>query len=222
MIATSPQHRRTPPPALLREEVAALAPGLDPGSETFRAGVLLLAGLYLGQNVDRLARYLGESPAFVAKCARRLVDNGVWRAGATVGAWCQGLELDGFWKDVAVAEGRLCRRLGDDGAAEWAPPGEWMKRFSYVASALPEDVCVSYADREHAPPPNDGAADAPPPAAPAAADRLVYRPSWRLGTPRRPRFRHPLPPRPSALQPTLQARDPLLFPDLFPNAIWIG
>ena len=109
---------------------------IDPGSETFRAAVLLLASLEYGQNVELLTRRTGYQRSFVAKCARRLIDNGVWSDGRTVASWSPEDEASGaFWNDVAVAEGKLCRRANPDGEIEWAPAGYWKKSYEFIESA---------------------------------------------------------------------------------------
>jgi hypothetical protein len=108
---------------------------LEPDSVSFRAAVILLAGLEFGHNIDRIARRTGYDRAFVARVARRLTDNGVWKAGVTVADWSSSDEASGtFWNDVAVAEGKMCRRIGAGGQIEWAPAGFWNKDFQYVAS----------------------------------------------------------------------------------------
>jgi hypothetical protein len=114
--------------------VQRLNPPGQPGSATFDAAVLLQAALHVGQNVDRLSRFTGIRREVVARCARRLVDNGVWCAGNTLSPWVGSVEeLHSFWADVAVAEGRLCRRALEDGSLEWAPQGYWHKHYEYVA-----------------------------------------------------------------------------------------
>jgi hypothetical protein len=107
---------------------------IDPTSDRFRTAVLLLAALDVGQNIDVLARKTSYSRAFVAKVARRLIDNGVWSGGKTISEWAPADEASGvaFWNDVAVAEGRLCRRTVENGAIEWAPPGYWNKSYDYT------------------------------------------------------------------------------------------
>lgn len=100
------------------------------GSETFGAALVLLAGLEVGHNVDRIARRAGLARPFVSKCARRLIDNGVWSAGSTVARWIADPAAgDAFVRDVAVAEGRLLRRIGSGGRMEWAVAGAWTKHF---------------------------------------------------------------------------------------------
>jgi hypothetical protein len=114
--------------------------GLDPQSVRFRTAVLLLASVDIGQNIDTLARRTGYDRPFVARAARRLIDNGVWADGKTVADWSAGGEASGsFWNDVAVAEGRACRRRTEAGSVEWAPAGYWNKSYDYTAAAgLPQ------------------------------------------------------------------------------------
>jgi hypothetical protein len=140
----------------LAERVRRLNPDLDPRAGTARAALLLLAGLYHEHNVVKLARFTGLEVDFVARCARRLVDNGVWRGGETICAWNEiPVGEPAFWADVAVAEGKLCRRMDDEGRAQWAPGGHWWKSFDLVVAA-PLDQSVLY----HSPPPSVFEADA--------------------------------------------------------------
>lgn len=116
-------------------------------SPTFRAAVLLLAAVEYGQNIDLLARRTGYDRAFVAKCGRRLIDNGVWVGGSTVSEWSPEDEASGaFWNDVAVAEGKLCRRVGPDGHIEWAPAGYWNKSYDFVGASRENELSTVYRD----------------------------------------------------------------------------
>lgn len=91
---------------------------------------LLLLAAKEGQNLARLARRLGCSPSFVSRCARRLLENGVWQDGRTVAEWLdEGPTHPAFWDDVAVAEGVLCRRTTEAGGFEWAPAGDWIRPY---------------------------------------------------------------------------------------------
>lgn len=148
---TSPQ---TSQPAISkRRAVAAIADrirrynsDIDPGSDTFRAAVVLLAASEFGQNIDVLARCTGFDRAFVARCARRLTDNGVWVAGNTVAEWSTADEASGtFWNDVAVAEGKMCRR-GAGSSVEWAPAGFWNKGFHFNDPEAQERSTTLYCD----------------------------------------------------------------------------
>jgi hypothetical protein len=151
ILETSPVEPRAPRALRLpqvREQVARLSPDLDPESSTFRAAVLLLASRTLGQNVDRLARFSGAPRDFVARCARRLVDNGVWQRGRTVATWTDPETADfGFWADVGVAEGRLCRRLDENGHPEWAQAGEWWKSFDLIPPSAESGMALRYRPR---------------------------------------------------------------------------
>lgn len=117
----------------LRARIRRYNSGLDPDTETFRAALILLAGFDCRQNVELLARRTGFDRAFVSRCARRLIDNGVWAAGRTLADWSPLDPASGtFWNDVAVAEGKMCRRTREDGSFEWAPAGFWNKNFQFV------------------------------------------------------------------------------------------
>jgi hypothetical protein len=121
---------------------------LDPDSSTAKTALLLLAACELGQGVHKLALLTGFPPEFVARCARRLVDNGVWQDGATVSPWVTSLgDLDAFWADVAVAEGKLYRRVNADGQLEWGRPGEWWKELQDVAVAAGYSASTRYCSR---------------------------------------------------------------------------
>lgn len=113
-------------------------PDRSPMALTFRAALLLLAAREVGQNVDRLAARTGTTRSFVARCARRLLDHGVWADGETVCEWGdEGPAHPSFWNDVAVAEGKMCRRVDETGAFEWAPVGDWIKFYEYRDPSRP-------------------------------------------------------------------------------------
>jgi hypothetical protein len=119
---------------------------LQQGSPTHDAALVLLAGAVIGHNIDRLARFAGLQRELVARSVRRLVDNGVWQDGNAVCRWLDdpAADPDGFWADVAVAEGKLCRRMDERGEMEWAPQGYWRKHYEYVgpkSDEQPQVVC---------------------------------------------------------------------------------
>jgi hypothetical protein len=127
--------RLAAPPTVddLRGRIRRYNNGLDPSGQTFRAALVLLAGSAMGQNVEGLARRTGLDRAFVSRCARRLIDNGVWVGGRVVADWSAENTASGtFWNDVAVAEGKMCRRVRADGSLEWAPAGFWNKNFHFI------------------------------------------------------------------------------------------
>ena len=125
---------------------------LAPGDPLLRAAELLLAAPASRFNIDLLTRRTGFPRQFVAACARRLYDNGVWRDGRAHYA-ADGPEDARFWNDAAVALGTLCRRSGP-GGHEWAPPGTWSKPYDYVGAPCPEGLAIAYQDAS-APPPAD-------------------------------------------------------------------
>lgn len=143
--------------AAVRELVQGLDPQLDLESATGGAAILLIAGLQMEHNIVKLARFAGVESEFVARCARRLTDNGVWRGNETWCAWSAGEKRQtAFWWDVAVAEGKLCRRTCEDGRVEWAPPGQWWKSFDHAAKPSPEGGTLYHSPElppEAAPPP---------------------------------------------------------------------
>lgn len=129
----------------IRERVRRWSPELSPDSATAEAATLLLASRVFSQNVDRLSLVTGIRREFVARCARRLVDNGVWASGRLVCAWAEeeGDSL-AFWADVGVAEGKLCRRVTPEGRVEWAPAGHWRKSYDYVRRAEHAEGSICY------------------------------------------------------------------------------
>ena len=128
-----PRSRNLAAIAKISARIRRYNPDVDPNSDTFKAAVLLLAALEYGQNIDVLARRTGFDRSLVARCVRRLIDNGVWQSGRAVTEWSPADEACGsFWNDVAVAEGKMCRRAAADGSLEWAPAGFWNKNFHFV------------------------------------------------------------------------------------------
>jgi len=120
---------------------------LEPTSLAYRAAVILLAGQEFGHNIDRIARRTGYPGSLVSQVARRLIDNGVWNAGVTVADWSGSEHASGsFWNDVAVAEGKMCRRIGPGGSIEWAPAGFWNKSFQFVDPEADNSLSTLYHD----------------------------------------------------------------------------
>jgi len=160
------------------------------GSDTYHAAILLVAAAEVGQNLERLSRRTGVPRPLASKCARRLIDSGVWSNAQTVSPWVSDPGArDAFAKDVAVAEGKLLRRTGPGGRLEWAPAGSWNK--GYEKSDDDTGLCATYLDvaprADHAvplaseletpvppTPPSNGAvapiAPAPPAPVPSAAE----------------------------------------------------
>lgn len=162
-LSDVPERRRTTR-ASIEARALVLDPTLTAGSEQLDAAAVLVAGHEIGHNIDRIARITGVAREAVARMARRLVDNGVWHSGDTVSSWCDSSgPCDSFAQDVAVAEGRLCRRSDGYGGFEWAPPGYWRKEFEYAGAkgddparpvryhahvAVPESECLYVPDDE--------------------------------------------------------------------------
>jgi hypothetical protein len=164
-------------------------------ASTYWAVTLLLAALEVGQNIDRLARYTGCKRSFVARCARRLVDSGVWQGGEMICEWAVEREAHpSFWKDVAVAEGKLSRHTDEAGHFEWMAAGTRAKPMGEAplqedlpraARYVPPSVLLRAAESPSA----AGAeaknerrgrelstADAPEPGAPAPAPAFLHLP----------------------------------------------
>lgn len=127
------------------------AGGMDIDPDGMDVAVVLLTARWVGHNVARLARVTGVRAPIVAKCARRLFDNGIWHEGTTVSTWRADLgtgidQPEAFWADVGVGQGKLCRRLAEDGSPEWAAAGDWWKDYDLVRSG-PEEVAATYHPR---------------------------------------------------------------------------
>lgn len=152
-------------------------------SDTFNAALVLLASLRMRHNVDALAKFCGLRREVVARCARRLHDNGVWQEGRVICSWMVPESLgDDFLHDVAVAEGKLWRRL-DDGYLCWAPPGTWYKSYGFVDPLPQAGSAVVYLPRaELEPPPTERAlaavASDPDPAPEREDDRGLAPSTW--------------------------------------------
>jgi hypothetical protein len=203
-------------------------PDRSPMALTFRAALLLLAAREIGQNVDRLASRTGTTRSFVARCARRLLDHGVWADGQTVCEWGdEGPAHPSFWNDVAVAEGKMCRRVDEHGAFEWAPVGDWIKFYEYRdpsqpsgAHYVPHPRGVPAAPVEWAAVEDDDE-DAAPTTAPKAIPVVAIRPAAALppvlpaALPQAAESPAHVPERPRTL-----ADDPV--GRLFPDAQWMG
>lgn len=185
-------------------------------SSTYWAVTLLLAALEVGQNIDRLARYTGCKRSFVARCARRLVDNGVWRSGETLCDWAAERERHpSFWKDVAVAEGKLSRRIDEEGGYEWIAAGA---RIESLDEALSRDDLAP------------AARYIVPIASPSAAPAEESRRSRRTAGVTRQRTEIVIGTAETGPEPSLPA--PLEHPrpappqdrirSLFPDAVWLG
>lgn len=120
------------PRATARQRVERARPDLDQDSPEFRAAVLLLLASEIGFNVDRIVSRTLYPRDFVARCLRRLVDNGVRVDGHLFTTWSgENIATDDFWLDVQVALGRSLRRIGPRGTPEWAPVGDWVKDFDF-------------------------------------------------------------------------------------------
>ncbi len=126
------QPREEPARATATERVARARPDLDADQPEFQAAVLLLLTAEIGYNVDRIMARTRYPREFVARCLRRLVDNGVQIDARLATRWSnEYLAMKEFWLDVEVALGRYLRRTGADGRPEWAPAGEWVKNFDF-------------------------------------------------------------------------------------------
>lgn len=237
---------RRPSISSLEVRVRRYNSDIDAGCAMFRAAVLLLAAVEYGRNIDALSRRTGYPRGFVAQCARRWIDNGVWTPQGLVTEWSPADEASGaFWNDVAVAEGKLCRRVTAEGEIEWAPPGFWNKSYEFIDATTKSQLGTVYRDQTavgEGPPdadtddddddgesvpvvppsstaPTTGPTDAPtPPPAPPSPAAPVDTDTGppQAVTPAAPRVRRPAPP----LQPVGQPVEPPA--ELFPDTVWIG
>lgn len=197
-----------------RLRITHIRPELSPDSPTFAAAVILLCAEDAGCNIERLARRTGIPRQQISACARRLFDNGVWVDGRAEYAWKDPRETE-FWNDVAVAEGRFCRRRDELGRMEWAEAGAWRKAYDYVrAGTSLNGTAVLYLTDEPAP--------APQPEPEMVARPAVTAPS-RVRAPRpalRQPARVPARVRPDAFAGA--ARGAVrAAPELFPAAVWL-
>jgi hypothetical protein len=148
-ITSIPSFSRSPDLSVFHRQIRQTRPDLGSHTRTYQVAVLLLCGPAVRFNIDRLARLTGYARAFVAISARRLFDNGVWDHGDAAYSWIGPAEPD-FWRDVAVAEGRLCRRRCVGGAVEWAEPGVWKKQYDFVVDKNPSHTITYIAESDAA------------------------------------------------------------------------
>lgn len=131
--------------ASAHERIQELDPSLSPDTPRYMAGVLLLALQNMPPRVDLLAMRLRLPREFVAKCMRRLIDNGVVQNGSLVGGWSGDLwNEDAFWADANVALGRWWRRQDGSGRLEWIEAGGWHKPYEYVHNGADAAVGTGY------------------------------------------------------------------------------
>lgn len=99
----------------LREIVRSFEPGWDlrraSDKHNFRTALILVAGLQVGADDERIAAYTGLGVEEVTERGERLRANGIWRDGITHCAWFD--EEDGglipFWLDCLVADGEIVK-----------------------------------------------------------------------------------------------------------------
>lgn len=202
-------------------------PDRSPMALTFRAALLLLAAREIGQNVDRLAARTGTTRSFVARCARRLLDHGVWADGETVCEWGdEGPAHPSFWNDVAVAEGKMCRRVDESGAFEWDPVGDWIKFYEYRDPSKPSGahyvphprgVPAAPVEWDRADAEEEATVAVEPEPAPLVAVRLAATLPRDLPASRPAAVESPAP---APERPRTLADDPV--GRLFPDAQWMG
>jgi hypothetical protein len=92
------------------KEVKRLDPQVNKEDDAFKTGVLLLASLQEGANIQRLAKFTGYDKGFIRERAARARKNGIFVGGEVRCDWFD--EKAGgvaFWVDVLVAQGLLAR-----------------------------------------------------------------------------------------------------------------
>ena len=206
--------------AAARSAVARARPVLAPDSDEYGAALLLLLSRDSGFNVDRLTGRSRLPREFVARCLRRLADNGWWVDGAVRCDWeAEGATADHFWLDVEVALGRRLRRVTEAGDLEWAPPHEgWVKEFEYASKDADPAIYNQYRNLARYDPepvwvPGSEVVEAPLPA-PSPRSALVARPAVGAIP---PVFR-PLESKP----PRTPGRPVPVLIDAWGNADWLG
>lgn len=122
--------------ARLRE----MEPSISRETPRYRAALLLLSLTSLPAQIDHLSHWLSIPREFVARCLRRLVDNGVLAQEGLVGGWTGDVMVEeAFWADVNVANGTWLRRHDSRGSLEWIEAGGgWQKPYDYVMNEAAE------------------------------------------------------------------------------------
>lgn len=112
---------RSPTLAEMKAAIRELdPPTMDDNPEMLDAGLVLLAGAYLGtKKLMPISRLTGVSPWRVAKFAKRLRANGVWtKDGMTNAEWNEEHGLVALLLDILVATGMMNRGDPTDDKAE--------------------------------------------------------------------------------------------------------
>lgn len=126
--------------ASFHERVREMNPSLGRECPSYQAAVLLLSLTSLPPQIDHLSHWLSIPREFVARCIRRLVDNGVLSSEGLIGGWTgEAMVEEAFWADVNVANGMWLRRHDSRGSLEWIEAGGgWQKPYDYVTCEIPE------------------------------------------------------------------------------------
>ena len=92
------------------KEIKRLDPGISKDDDAFKTGVLLLAALQEGANMQRLAKFTGYDKSFIRVRVTRARDNGIFVGGRVHCDWFDDKSgAVAFWADVLVAQGLLAR-----------------------------------------------------------------------------------------------------------------
>jgi len=91
-------------------EIARLDPNLTIGSDVFKAAVVMLSALSIGQDIGKLSKFTGLPRAVIAPFAANLRKNKIWKDGETQADWFKrGEGVIAFFLDLNVATGHMGR-----------------------------------------------------------------------------------------------------------------
>ena len=92
----------------IKQELYKMDPKLDINSDEYKAALVLLGGLVVGANADRVAKFTKVPRSQVRGFAYNLRRNSVWKGSKTNANW-DDKETGGtsFWMDACVALGWL-------------------------------------------------------------------------------------------------------------------
>lgn len=95
----------------IHKTLAKSAPNVEKDDEAFRAGVVLLSALDVGQRPRALSEFTGYTVEEIQRYSANLRANNVWNRGRVYHSGWDDEESGGmaFWMDVAIALGYLER-----------------------------------------------------------------------------------------------------------------
>jgi hypothetical protein len=95
----------------LEVELRRLDPRISKKDDAFFAGLVLLSGLNVGADAEKISKFLGVPKDKILPLEKNLRKADVWVGERTVGDWFN--KKNGgiaFWMDVCVALGMLTRK----------------------------------------------------------------------------------------------------------------